>query len=165
MDWARVLAYVTGTVDQELLARNEYLAAENRILKAAAERTAQALGRRASHARRDWSSPGPQGPRRRRNCGEDLAVPAGVRVWHFASAPKPKIHVRFWSASHKRATASSGVLPEPMHQVLVADHSWSLSLREERSRNLSGTNANTAAMSSSRVGMNQFSTSAASPRE
>ncbi len=34
MDWARILAYVTGTVDQELLARNEYLTAENRILKA-----------------------------------------------------------------------------------------------------------------------------------
>jgi hypothetical protein len=34
MDWARMLAYATGTVDQELLARNEYLAAENRILKA-----------------------------------------------------------------------------------------------------------------------------------
>lgn len=34
MDWARILAYVTGTVDQELLGRNEYLAAENRILKA-----------------------------------------------------------------------------------------------------------------------------------
>ena len=33
MDWARILAYVTGTVDQELLARNEYLAAKNRILK------------------------------------------------------------------------------------------------------------------------------------
>ena len=33
MDWARILAYVTGTVDQELLAWNEYLAAENRILK------------------------------------------------------------------------------------------------------------------------------------
>jgi len=29
-----MLAYVTGTVDQELLARNEYLAAENRIFKA-----------------------------------------------------------------------------------------------------------------------------------
>jgi hypothetical protein len=28
MDWARILAYVTGTVDQELLARNEYLTAE-----------------------------------------------------------------------------------------------------------------------------------------
>jgi putative transposase len=34
MDWVRILAYVTGTVDQELLARNEYLAAENRIIKA-----------------------------------------------------------------------------------------------------------------------------------
>ena len=34
MDWARILAYVMGTVDQELLARNEYLVAENRILKA-----------------------------------------------------------------------------------------------------------------------------------
>ncbi len=34
MDWARILAYVTGTVDQELLGRNEYLAAKNRIMKA-----------------------------------------------------------------------------------------------------------------------------------
>ena len=34
MNWARMLAYVTGMVDQELLLRNEYLAAENRILKA-----------------------------------------------------------------------------------------------------------------------------------
>ena len=34
MDWARILAYVTGLVDQDLLARTEYLAAENRILKA-----------------------------------------------------------------------------------------------------------------------------------
>jgi len=31
---AQLLAYVTGTVNQELLLRNEYLAAENRILKA-----------------------------------------------------------------------------------------------------------------------------------
>ncbi len=34
MDWARILAYISGTVDQELLLRNEYLVAENRILKA-----------------------------------------------------------------------------------------------------------------------------------
>ena len=37
MDWARIWAYVTGTVGQELLARNEYLATENRILKAQLE--------------------------------------------------------------------------------------------------------------------------------
>ena len=34
MDWSRILAYVTGTVDQELLLRNEYLTAESWILKA-----------------------------------------------------------------------------------------------------------------------------------
>jgi hypothetical protein len=33
MEWARILAYITGTVDQVLLLRNEYLAAENRILR------------------------------------------------------------------------------------------------------------------------------------
>jgi hypothetical protein len=31
MEWARILAFVTGMVDQELLARNEYVAAENRF--------------------------------------------------------------------------------------------------------------------------------------
>ena len=34
MDWARILSYITGTVDQELLLRTDYLVAENRILKA-----------------------------------------------------------------------------------------------------------------------------------
>jgi putative transposase len=33
MEWGRLLAFITGTVDQELLLRNEYLAAENRILR------------------------------------------------------------------------------------------------------------------------------------
>jgi putative transposase len=32
--WLRLLAYVSGSVNQELLLRNEYLAAENRILRA-----------------------------------------------------------------------------------------------------------------------------------
>ena len=32
--WVKLLAYVTGSVNRELLLRNEYLAAENRILRA-----------------------------------------------------------------------------------------------------------------------------------
>src|SRR6266487_2222192 len=32
MDWKTLLAYITGTVDQELLLRNEYLVTENRAL-------------------------------------------------------------------------------------------------------------------------------------
>jgi hypothetical protein len=31
--WARLLACVTGLVNQQLLLQNEYLAAENRILR------------------------------------------------------------------------------------------------------------------------------------
>src|SRR5262245_2559942 len=33
MDWKTLLAYITGSVDNELLLRNEYLVAENRILR------------------------------------------------------------------------------------------------------------------------------------
>jgi len=33
MDWKTLLAYITGSVDDELLVRNEYLVAENRILR------------------------------------------------------------------------------------------------------------------------------------
>ena len=61
MFWARMVAYVTGTVNQELLLRNEYLGAENRILrgqikgrlllsegeKAALAEIAQRVGRKA----------------------------------------------------------------------------------------------------------------------
>jgi len=50
MDWARILAYITGTVDQELLLRNEYLAAENRILKAQLKTPLRVLGEFEIHA-------------------------------------------------------------------------------------------------------------------
>src|SRR5437764_3711404 len=33
MDWKHLLAYSTGTVDQELLLRNEYLVTEHRLLR------------------------------------------------------------------------------------------------------------------------------------
>jgi hypothetical protein len=49
--WMRLLAYVTGLVNQELLLRNEYLAAENRILKAQIKgRLRLSVGERSSLA-------------------------------------------------------------------------------------------------------------------
>src|SRR5215216_2572840 len=33
MDWKQLLAYITGSVDQEILLRNEYVVTENRILR------------------------------------------------------------------------------------------------------------------------------------
>ena len=32
MDWKHLLAYITGSVDQEILLRNEYLVMENRVV-------------------------------------------------------------------------------------------------------------------------------------
>ncbi len=56
----RMLAYVTGTVDQELLARNEYLAA-GESTSSRREPPAEAFGRRPKDARRDRSSLWSQG--------------------------------------------------------------------------------------------------------
>ena len=33
MEWKQLLAYITGSMDQELLDRNEYLVTENHILR------------------------------------------------------------------------------------------------------------------------------------
>jgi hypothetical protein len=33
MDWKQLLAYVSGSVEEEILQRNEYLVAENAILR------------------------------------------------------------------------------------------------------------------------------------
>ena len=70
MDWARILAYVTGTVDQELLARNEYLAAEIRILKAPLQGRLKLSDAERAVLGEIGHRLGPQGPRRGRNCSE-----------------------------------------------------------------------------------------------
>ena len=33
MDWKTMLSYISGSVDEQLLLRNEYLVAENRVLR------------------------------------------------------------------------------------------------------------------------------------
>ena len=81
MQWARILAYITGTVDQERLLRNEYLAAENRIMRAQLE------GRlRLSNAER--ATLGEMGHRLGRKALEDVANaarpdPHGTRISIF----------------------------------------------------------------------------------
>ena len=64
MDWKTLLAYITGSVDQELLLRNEYLVTENRILRNQitgrirlndGERKALAVDKNFSATRQGWS--------------------------------------------------------------------------------------------------------------
>ena len=50
-DWARLLAYVTGLVNQQLLLQNEYLVAENRILRNSSNVAIAPVGSRAIHTR------------------------------------------------------------------------------------------------------------------
>ena len=78
MEWARILAFITGTVDQELLLRNEYLAAENRILRG------QLNGRlKLSDAER--AKLGEIGHRLGRKALGEVAPPAG---YHLGLVPK-----------------------------------------------------------------------------
>src|SRR3974390_990888 len=83
MDWARIPPFVTGLVNQELLARLEYLAAENRILKA------QLKGRlRLSDAER--SELGELGHRLGRKLLADVAHvarPDTTRAWYRKLVP------------------------------------------------------------------------------
>src|SRR5215472_3737052 len=78
MDWTRILAYITGSVDQELLLRNEYLPAENRILRA------QLNGcLRLSDAER--ATLGEIGFRLRRKALSEVAIvaqPDTILAWH-----------------------------------------------------------------------------------
>src|SRR5690349_1802539 len=60
-NWARLLAYVTGLVNQELLLQNEYLAAENRILRSHLPSQTAAIQPGARDAGRDWPQIGKEG--------------------------------------------------------------------------------------------------------
>ena len=70
MLWARLLAYVTGTVNQELLLRNEYLMAENRILRRSDQGSVTAFGRRKGDTGRDRSPAGSKGAGGRGGSGQ-----------------------------------------------------------------------------------------------
>ena len=66
MDWKTLLAYITGSVDQELLLRNEYLVTENRILRHQItgrvqltdgdRKTLAAIGHKRNLSARTWTS-------------------------------------------------------------------------------------------------------------
>jgi putative transposase len=99
MEWARILAFITGTVDQEVLLRNEYLAAENRILKA------QLKGRlRLSDAER--AKLGEIGHRLgRKALGEvaTAALPAIILAWYRAR----RSQVRWFEGTSKPGPAAN----------------------------------------------------------
>src|SRR3982074_2220521 len=109
MDWARILAYVTGTVDQELLARNEYLAAENRIIKA------QLTGRlKLSDAER--GALGEIGHRLGRKVLADVATiarPDTIRGWY------PQLVARKFDGSKARRGPGRPRIKREVEQLII----------------------------------------------
>jgi transposase InsO family protein len=78
MDWKQLLAYMTGSVDQELLLRNAYLVTENRILRQ------QITGRiRLSDGeRKTLAALGKQLGKRALNEVATLVTPDTILAWH-----------------------------------------------------------------------------------
>jgi len=109
MEWARILAYITGTVDQELLLRNEYLVAENRILKA------QLLGRpRLSDAER--ATLGEIGHRLGRKALSDVATaarPDTILAWYR------RLVARKFDGSRARRTPGRPTIDRAVEELIV----------------------------------------------
>ena len=103
MEWARILAYITGTVDQELLLRNEYRAAENRILRAQLAGRLRLSDSELGDARRDWSSIGPQGTGR----GGDRG-PAGYHLGMVPKARRAQVRWLDGTSNPRQAPAGQG---------------------------------------------------------
>jgi len=73
--WVRLLAYVTGSVNEELLLQNEYLAAENLILRTklpARLRLSDPERITLAEIGKRWGG---------RFCGKSLAWPSRTRSW------------------------------------------------------------------------------------
>ena len=99
MIWARMLAYITGTVDQELLLRNEYLAAENRILRAQIKgRLLLSDAEKLRWLRSPTGSDGKPWKNWRLSRGR-------IRCWPGTESSSP-------TSSTDRSFANSGVVPE-----------------------------------------------------
>src|SRR5256885_10192716 len=109
MEWARMLAYVTGTVDQELLLRNEYLAAENRILNAQ-------LKGRLTLSDTERATPGEIGHRLgRKVLGEvaNVARPDTILAWYR------KLVARKFDGSQARRSPGRPRIKREIEQLIV----------------------------------------------
>ena len=78
MDWKRFLTYMTGSVDQELLLRNEYLVTENRILR----KQLQGRVRLSDGERKTLAEIGKQLGRRALEEIATLVTPDTILAWH-----------------------------------------------------------------------------------
>ena len=101
MEWTKLLSYLTGSVDEELLLRDEYLAAENRILQ----------GQIKGHPRLsdpEWQTLAEIGKRLGRKALVEVATvvrPETILAWHR------KLIARKFGRSRERALPAAWSIP------------------------------------------------------
>ena len=78
MDWKQLRAYITGSVDQELLLRNEYLVTENRILR----KQLQSRVRLSAGERKTLAEIGKKLGKRALEEIATLVTPNTILAWH-----------------------------------------------------------------------------------
>jgi hypothetical protein len=86
MNWNRLLAYITGSVDQELLLRNEYLVTENRILRNQIKGRIRLKDPELHQPGRDCQASWPEGAGR---CSTDR--PTGNHPWVAPSVDRQEV--------------------------------------------------------------------------
>jgi hypothetical protein len=120
MDWKTLLAYITGTVDHELLVRNESLVTENRILRQQIEgRIPLSEGERKTLAE-TGKRPG------RKALAEvaSLVKPDSILAWHSALVAYSGFHSDVWHICPESACPPGKIWTAPLR--LVANRSRSL---------------------------------------
>ena len=82
MEWKKLLAYITGSVDEELLLRNEYLFAEKRVLRS------QIKGRLklTDSERKTLAEIGKKLGRKALEEVANIVTPETILAWHLPAA-------------------------------------------------------------------------------
>ena len=109
MNWKRMLAYITGSVDQELLLRNEYLVTENRILR----RHVQGRLRLADSERISLAKVGKQLGRKVLREVAQIVRPETILGWHRRLVGKK------FDGSKQRGAAVTGPRAEAIEELVL----------------------------------------------
>ncbi len=104
MDWKQLLAYMTGSVDQELLLRNEYLVTENRILR----KQLQGHVRLSDGERKTLAEIGKKLGKRALKEIATLVTPHTILAWH-----RTLIAQKFDGSQQRKALGRPKVSKEP----------------------------------------------------
>ena len=109
MPWKNLLAYVTGSVDEELRLRNEYLITENRILRSKIKDQV----RLKDEERRQLAKIGKKLGRKALEAIATIVKPDTILRWHAKLVAR-----KFDGSSYRRATGRPALSQEIEAQIL-----------------------------------------------